>query len=201
MGWENKSSEKMRKGTKKKLKSAKEAFLLFYTWGTPNNLQTSQKFKVPDFRDVSVTLTASHCHSSSLDILSSSVCQESKHHLVIYCLTNVFKKNDFFVVKWRVFSILWVARQSSHSYYPTIRRRSGWIVYPPLHGSFKQRGHGRIWQSKQSEANVVVTNKIATTSTVTSSHTTLGSVTSIGPHYKLDKPDMWDTAGEVRTNS
>ena len=35
-----------------------------------------------------------------------------------------------------------------------------------------QRGHGRIRQSKQSEANVVVTNTIATTSTVTSSHTT-----------------------------
>ena len=45
-----------------------------------------------------------------------------------------------------------------------------------------QRGHGKIWQSKQPEANVVVTNTIATTCTVTSSHTTLGSVTSIGPH-------------------
>ena len=45
-----------------------------------------------------------------------------------------------------------------------------------------QCGHGRIWQSKQSEANVVIMNKIATTSTVISSHTTLGSVISIGPH-------------------
>ena len=37
-------------------------------------------------------------------------------------------------------------------------------------------------KSKQSEENEVVTNITATTSTVTSSHTTLGSVTSIGPH-------------------
>ena len=35
--------------------------------------------------------------------------------------------------------------------------------------------------NKQLEANVVVTNTIATTSTVTSSHATLGSVTSKGP--------------------
>ena len=69
----------------------------------------TKKFKVADFRDVSVTMNAPHRHSSSLDILSSSDSQESK----------------------------------------------------------------------QSEANMVVT-KIATTSTVTSSHTTLSSVTSIG---------------------
>ena len=36
-------------------------------------------FKVPGFRDVRVTLTAPQLHSSSLDSLSSSVCQESKH--------------------------------------------------------------------------------------------------------------------------
>ena len=47
------------------------------------------KFKVPDFRDVSVTLTAPHRHSSSLDILSSSVCQEIKHCLfVCYSLSH-----------------------------------------------------------------------------------------------------------------
>ena len=45
-----------------------------------------------------------------------------------------------------------------------------------------QRGHERIWQSKQLEANVVVTNTTAKTSTGTSSHNTLGSVTSIGSH-------------------
>ena len=82
----------MRKGTKKKLKTAKEASLLFETRGTPNNLQTLQNFKVPDFRDVSVTLNAPHRHSSALDILSASVNQESKHRLfLIYYLTNVFK--------------------------------------------------------------------------------------------------------------
>ena len=49
-----------------------------------------------------------------------------------------FNKNDFFViVKQRIFSILWIVRQSSHLYYLTIRRGSGWIVSTPLHGSFK----------------------------------------------------------------
>ena len=49
------------------------------------------KFKVPDFRDVGVSLTAPHRHSSSLDILSSFVCFPGKHRLfVINCLTNVF---------------------------------------------------------------------------------------------------------------
>ena len=52
---------------------------------------TLQKFKVLDFRDISVTLNASHRHSSSHDIISY-FCQESKHRLfVIYCLTNVFQ--------------------------------------------------------------------------------------------------------------
>ncbi len=68
--------------------TAKEVSLL--------DLQKLQKFKVPDFRDVSVTLTAPHRHSSSLDILSSSFCQESKPRwFVIYCLTNRFKKTIF----------------------------------------------------------------------------------------------------------
>ena len=50
------------------------------------------KIQIPDFRDISVNLTATHRHTSSLDILSSSSCQESKHRLlVIYCLTNVFQ--------------------------------------------------------------------------------------------------------------
>ena len=53
-----------------------------------------QNFKVLDFRDVSVTLTAPHRHSSSLDILSS-VCQESKPRLLFIvsqmCFTNVFQ--------------------------------------------------------------------------------------------------------------
>ena len=71
MGWKNESSERMRKGTKKKFKTTKEASLPFSTRGTPNNLQILQKFKVPDFRDISITLTTPHHHSSSLDILSS----------------------------------------------------------------------------------------------------------------------------------
>ena len=44
-------------------------------------------------------------------------------------------------------------------------------------------------QSKQSKANVVVTNTTATTNTVTSSHTLLGSVTSIGPHKVICKTE------------
>ena len=92
MGRKNESSERMRKGNKKKLNAAKEVSIPFSIRGTPNNLQTLQKFKVPDFRDISVTLTATHRHPSYLDILSSSFCQESKHRLfVICCLTNVFQ--------------------------------------------------------------------------------------------------------------
>ena len=78
--------------------------------------------------------------------------------------------------------IIWVAGQSSHSYFLTIRR-SGWIASTSLCGYFNHSvGMDELDKSKQSEANVVVTNTTATTSTVTSSHTTLGSVTSIGPH-------------------
>ena len=47
----------MRKGTKKKLKTTKGASLPFLTRDTPNNSQTLQKFKVPDFTDISVILT------------------------------------------------------------------------------------------------------------------------------------------------
>ena len=89
--WKNESAETIRKGTRKKLKAAKEASLPFLTRGTPNNLQTLQKFKVPDVRDISVILTTPHRHSPCLDILSS-YCEESKHRLfVIFCLTNVFQ--------------------------------------------------------------------------------------------------------------
>ena len=46
-----------------------------------------QKFKVPDFRDVSVTLTAPHRHSCSLDNLSS--CFPGKQtSFVCYLLTH-----------------------------------------------------------------------------------------------------------------
>ena len=49
-----------------------------------------------------------------------------------------FNKNNFLLfVKQQVFSILWVARQSSHSYYLIVRRRSGWILSTSLRGSFK----------------------------------------------------------------
>ena len=61
-------------------------------------LDVTNKFKVLDFRDLSVILTAPHCHSFSLDILSS-VCQESKHRLFVSI-------KRFFVVKQQVFSIL-----------------------------------------------------------------------------------------------
>ena len=61
----------MRKETKKKLKTAKEASLPLETLITPNNLQTLQKFKVTVFRDINVILTAPHRHTSSLNILSS----------------------------------------------------------------------------------------------------------------------------------
>ena len=58
--------------------------------------QPLQKFKVPDFRNISVILTAPHRYSSSLDILSSSFGQESRHcFLVIYCLSNVFQWKHF----------------------------------------------------------------------------------------------------------
>ena len=48
-----------------------------------------------------------------------------------------FNKNDFLLLNNGFFSIFWVARQSSHSYYLTVRRRSSWIVSPHPHGSFK----------------------------------------------------------------
>ena len=54
-------------------------------------------------------------------------------------------------------------------------------VNPPPWIYQTQHRHGRIWQSKLSVSNVVVINKIATTSAITSSHTTLGSMTSIEP--------------------
>ena len=56
----------------------------------PEVLRTTfRPYKIPksNFRAVSLTLTAPHRHSSSFDILSSSVCQESKPRMfVIYCL-------------------------------------------------------------------------------------------------------------------
>ena len=67
----------------KKLKTAKEASDPFQTRGTPNNLRTLQKFQVPDFRDISVILTAPQPHSSSFDIISSSFIRESKHLFIV----------------------------------------------------------------------------------------------------------------------
>ena len=110
--------------------------------------------------------------------------------LFIVSQTCFNKKRFFVVVKQRVFSILWVAKQSRHLYYLTVRRRSGWTVSTPSMDLSTQRGHGRIWQSQQPEANVVVTNTIATTSTVTSSHKTLGSVTSIIPRMYNERNSL-----------
>ena len=68
------------------------------------------------------------------------------------------------------------------------------LCHPPPPWFFQtQRGHGRIWRSKKPEANVVVTNTIATTSTVNSSHTTLGSVTRIGPQL-----ESWQLSEQCR---
>ena len=104
----NKSSEGMRKGIKKKLKTAKEASLPFSPRGTPNNLKSLQKFKVPDFRDISVTLIAPHRHSFSHGILSFLPGKQKA--FVGYLLSHKrvsIKKNDFLLfVKQRVFSIL-----------------------------------------------------------------------------------------------
>ena len=50
------------------------------------------KFKVSDFRDICVILTAPHRHSSFLDILSYKFLPEKQTSLfVIYCLINVFQ--------------------------------------------------------------------------------------------------------------
>ena len=150
----------------------------------PNNLQTLQKFKAPDLRDISVILTAPHRHSFSLDILST-FCQESKHCLlVIYCLTNVFQWKPFLLFVNNGFFLFFelldnlathITWSSEEDPVELCHSFPSWIFQT-------HRGHGRIWQSKYSEAKVVVTNATTTTSTVTSSHTTLGSVTSIGPH-------------------
>ena len=60
----NESLKRMRKGTKKKIKTAKEVFLPILDSRHSEHSQTLQKFKVPDFRDISVTLTAPHRHFS-----------------------------------------------------------------------------------------------------------------------------------------
>ena len=125
----------------------------------PTTFRHYKNSKSQNFRDVSVTLTARHRHSSSLDILSFSVCQEKQTSFVCYLLPH--KRVS---IKKKFFSILWVARQSSLSYYLTFRGRSGWIMSTPLHGSFKHSvGTEEFDDAKQSESNVVVTNKIATT--------------------------------------
>ena len=96
----------MRKGTKKKLKSTKEASLPFYLRSIPKNLQTLQKFKVSDFRDVSITLTAPHCHSSSLDILSSSVSRKANIICLLFIVSQTcFNKNDFLLLLNNGFSL------------------------------------------------------------------------------------------------
>ena len=63
------------------------------------------------------------------------------------------------------------------------------LCQPPSWIFQTQLRHRRIWQSKQSEGKVEVTNKIALTSTVTRSHSTLGSVTSIGPQFNKSDVD------------
>ena len=62
-----------------------------------------------------------------------------KANIVYYLSHNCVSIKTIFLlfVKQRVFSLLWVARQSSHSYYLTMRRRSSWIVSTPFRGSFK----------------------------------------------------------------
>ena len=146
-----------------------------------------ENFKVPDFRDVSVSLTAPYRHSSSLDILSSSVCQKSKplfFWLFIVSKT-CFNKNDFLLLLNNDFS-LFFELLATHITWPS-EEDPAELCYPLPWIFQTQRGHGRIRQSKQPEVKVVVMNTIAT-STVTSSHTTLRSVTSIGPHLVPFKP-------------
>ena len=126
----------MRKETKKKLKNAKEASLPFYTRDIPNNLQTLQKFKVPNFRDISVILTASHRHSSSFFFFLPGKPTLFACYLLSQKRVSI-KKKKIVICLQRVFCVLLVFRQSNHSYYLTVKRRSGWIMSTPLRGSFK----------------------------------------------------------------
>ena len=74
------------------------------------------KIQVPGFRDISVILTAPHRHSSFLDILSLFLPGKQTSFVCFFIVSQTcFNKNDFLLfVKQRFFSILWVARQSSH---------------------------------------------------------------------------------------
>ena len=73
------------------------------------------------------------------------------------------------------------------------------LCQPPLRIFQTQRGHGRNRQSKQPEANVVVTNTIAITSTVSSSHTTLHRTTP-GPYWGIEKTEEHESDGENNCN-
>ena len=157
-------------------------------YSRPEALRTTFRLYKNSMFQTLETLVSFNRTSSSLFFTRYSFSYFSRKAKIVCLLSIVsktcFNKNYFSLfVKQQVFSILWVTRQSSHSYYSSVRRRSGGIVSSPLRGSFKHSVGTEEFESKQSEANVVVTNTIATTSTVTSSHTTLGSVTSIGPQH------------------
>ena len=170
-GWGKRQRGNSRLPKKHPFRSGPEPF-----WTTCRHLK---KFKVSDFRDISVILTAPHSHSSSLS-LSMFFLFARKANIV--CL--------LFIVSQTCFNKkhLCIARQSSYSYHHQKKIQLNCINPPTFMDlSKKQHGHGRTWQSKQSEVNVVVTNTTAT-STVTSSHTILGTMTSIGPHLVPFKP-------------
>ena len=54
------------------------------------------KIQIPGFTDISVALTAPHRHTSSLDILSSSVFQDVNIVYLLFIVSQMcFSKNDF----------------------------------------------------------------------------------------------------------
>ena len=111
-----------------------------------------------------------------------------------------FNKNDFFFVKQRIslfFELL--DHLAIHITWPS-EEDPAELCQPRPPWTFQtQRGHGRIWQSKESEANVVVTKTIATASTLTRSHATWGSVTSIGLQLSSHLPPISQTIQVRRT--
>ena len=175
----------MRKGTKKKLKTAKEASLPFYTRGTPNNLQTIQKFKVPDFRDISDTLTAPQCHSFSIFFLLLFARKANIVCLLFIVSQTCFNKNDIFCFV-NEFSLFIELLDNLATLITWPSEEDPTELWQPYFMDLSNTAWAWKDLTKQTEANLVVTNTIATTSTVTSSHTTLGSVTSIGPHLDCE---------------
>ena len=129
-----------------------------------------------------VTLTTPHCHSSSW--YSSFFCLPGKQtSFVCYLLSHKrVSIKTIFLLLLNEFSLFFELLDNLATNITCQKKIRLNCVNPTLWIFQTQCGHRRIWQSKQSEANVVIMSKIATTSTVTSSHTTLGSVTSMGPH-------------------